>query len=643
MLFRSEALALLMIANLYDSPLEKTETLRSFTQALSLYRSLGDRKGESDALIGIARLERDLGNLAEARNNAEAALAIIESLRTKIISPELRTSYFATVQNHYQLYVDILMRMHKQHPTAGLDGEALQASERARARSLLELLNEAHADIRQGVDRALLERERLVQQLLDTKAELGVRLPNGTYTAEQRTATAKEIEGLTTEYQEVEAKIRQTSPRYAALTQPKPASLKEMQQALDSDTLLLEYSLGSKRSYLWLVSPNEIKSYELPTRSEIESTARSFYELLNTPNRIYAVADQKQAGAVAMTNAPQDEMLGTASRLSQMLLGPVASQLGQKRLVIVADGALQYLPFAALPDPASVKPSTGNLQPLIVGHEIVSLPSVSILATLRSELGGRKPAPQDVAVLADPVFYMDDERVKHAGQKTSGEQTSADAQMSSLAEKVKQAARETRARRDGNRLIRLKGTRKEAEEILALVPSIKAKKALDFEASRSLVTSGELSQYRYVHFATHGLLDSIHPELTAIVLSLVDENGNPQDGFLRAHEIYNLNLPADVVVLSGCQTGLGKEVKGEGLIGLTRGFMYAGAARVVISLWSVDDEATAELMVRFYRGMLKEGKRPVEALRAAQIEMMKQPRWQAPHYWAAFVLQGEWK
>jgi CHAT domain-containing protein len=139
------------------------------------------------------------------------------------------------------------------------------------------------------------------------------------------------------------------------------------------------------------------------------------------------------------------------------------------------------------------------------------------------------------------------------------------------------------------------------------------------------------------------MLNNIHPELTGIVLSLVDSSGSPQDGFLRAHEVYNLRIPADVVVLSGCQTGLGKDVKGEGLIGLTRGFLYAGAPRVVVSLWKVDDDATAELMVGFYRGMLHQGKRPADALRAAQIAMWKKDKWQAPYFWAAFVLQGEWR
>jgi CHAT domain-containing protein len=168
-------------------------------------------------------------------------------------------------------------------------------------------------------------------------------------------------------------------------------------------------------------------------------------------------------------------------------------------------------------------------------------------------------------------------------------------------------------------------------------------KATGFQANRAAAISEELGRYRIVHFATHGLLNGEHPELSGLVFSLVDEDGKPQDGFLRLHEIFNLRLPADVVTLSACQTALGREVRGEGLIGLTRGFMYAGAPRVVASLWQVDDLATAELMKRFYQGMLKEGLRPAAALRAAQLEMAKQKRWASPFFWSAFVIQGDWK
>jgi CHAT domain-containing protein len=263
---------------------------------------------------------------------------------------------------------------------------------------------------------------------------------------------------------------------------------------------------------------------------------------------------------------------------------------------------------------------------------------------LRQELTGRTPARKTIAVLADPVFDATDERIKKpkAANKSAAQPTPLTVQRG-LSIKVQKAAAEAGVAREGMIIPRLPGTKQEAEKILALAPAVERKEAINFEASKATATSDELSQYRLVHFATHGFLDSINPQLSGIVLSLVDEQGSPQNGFLRAHEIYNLKLPAELVVLSACQTGLGKEIRGEGLVGLTRGFMYAGAARVVVSLWSVDDEATSELMIRFYSRMIKDRMSAAAALRAAQTEMLKQPRWQAPYFWAAFVLQGEWK
>jgi CHAT domain-containing protein len=205
------------------------------------------------------------------------------------------------------------------------------------------------------------------------------------------------------------------------------------------------------------------------------------------------------------------------------------------------------------------------------------------------------------------------------------------------------ATEETGVASDGVYVPRLPGTRQEAEQIVAMVPTSERRLALDFAASRETVTSAELSQYRYVHLSTHGLLNSVHPELSGLVFSLVNERGEPQDGFLRAHEIFNLKLSPEVVVLSACQTGMGTNIRGEGLVSLTRGFMYAGAPRVVVSLWGVSDLGTTELMVRFYHGMLKEGMRPAAALRAAQVSLMNDKRWASPYYWAPFTLQGEWR
>jgi len=625
-----EAITLNNLGAVYWSLGEMQNALEKFNEALPITRVLGDRNGEATALLGIARVEQKRGNLTQARKAIEQAVGLIESLRTNIVSQELRASYFASRQEFYETYIDVLMQMRKQNQAEAFDAIALAVSERARALSLLELLEEAHADIRQGVDSSLLERERSLQQRLNARAAAQARLLNRKHTPEQAAAAAKEIAAITAEYEEVQAQIRARSPRYAALTQPQPLGLAEIQQqALDEDTLLLEYALGEQRSYLWLVSQRSIDSYELPPRAEVEAAARRVYELLTVRPKRWA--------------PPDPQFIAQAKALSRMLLGPVAPRLTSKRLVVVAPGALSYLPFAALPAPEYEKRPAGGYEPLIARHEVVSVPSASVLSIIRREMAGRQRAAESVAVLADPVFEETDPRLASAKNGNySGETpaaSTADAEHSELTRAIR--TMNFPDARDG--FTRLPFSRQEAESIIALTPKGTALKATDFKASRDLALSRQLSQYRILHFATHGLLNSERPELSGLVFSLIDREGKPQDGFLRLHEVYNLQLNADLVVLSACETGLGKEIKGEGLIGLTRGFMYSGAPRVVASLWNVDDLATAELMKLFYQRMLKDGQPAGAALLAAQLELSRQKRWASPYFWAGFVLHGEWK
>jgi CHAT domain-containing protein len=237
-------------------------------------------------------------------------------------------------------------------------------------------------------------------------------------------------------------------------------------------------------------------------------------------------------------------------------------------------------------------------------------------------------------VFADPVFEANDARLRssaHAVESTASTPTS---HSRALDRALSGSTFEKGIRR-------LVFSRREAEAIQAVAPG--AFIALDFRANRAAVINNNLANYRIIHFATHGILNDKHPELSGILLAMLDEKGKPQDGFLQLSDIYKLNLPAELVVLSACETGLGKSVKGEGLIGLTRGFMYAGASRVLGSLWKVDDAATAALMADFYKEMFANGKRPADALRAAQLHLFEQRRWRSPYYWAGFVLQGDWR
>jgi CHAT domain-containing protein len=632
------------LGSLYRAQTQYEKAIPLYEQALAIARRFNERQNETDVLYNLALAERGRGNLPAARTHVEQSLTIDESLRTEVVSSESRSSFLANVQSSYQLYIDVLMRQHQAEPNKGLDALAVEVSERQRARGLLDLLTESRADISQGVDAALIERERSLGKKLNDKAQ---RLTQANK-PEEAAALKQEISQLENDYERAQADIRKASPHYAALTQPQPLKLKEIQAQLDADTLLLEYALGEERSYLWAITKDSLTSYELPKGEQINGSARQVYELLTARslNKRGETGPQRQE-RIAQAEA---KLPPAAQSLSQTLLAPVAARLGNKRLVIVADSALQYIPFAMLPDPSVVSSqlsvAKNNAQPLVVNHEVISLPSASALAIQRSELAGRQPAPKMLAVVADPVFDRSDSRFTTAaiatGDKTQPQTIGADdaRSLEHLAENSADKSGVTTLRLV---IPRLPFTRQEANQLMALAPKGSSFSAIDFQANRGTVLNGDLSQYRYVHFATHGYLDSERPGLSALLFSMVDAQGKPQDGFLRANDIYNLKLPAELVVLSACQTGLGKEIKGEGLVGLTRGFMYAGAARVVVSLWNVNDKATADLMTKFYEKMLKQGERPAAALRAAQVEMWKQKQWQSPYYWAAFTMQGEWR
>jgi CHAT domain-containing protein/tetratricopeptide (TPR) repeat protein len=636
----AEAHTLSQIGKNYELLGERQKATGYYEQTLALSREIGNRTVEIQVLYQMAYFERATGALDNAKARIEKVIELLELLRSSVTVQEQRTSFFATVQSHYELYTDVLMQLHELNPTAGYNEAALLASEKVRARSLLELLIEANAEISQGADPVLLERRKDLQNRINAKDTLLSQLKNAKGTEARIETIKKEIAVLISDYQQVQAEIKQKSPNYAALTQPQSLSLKEIQQLLDKETLLLEYALGEERSYLWLITLDSIFSYRLPKREEIDNQARRVYELLTAREPKPGETDQQYNRRMAEADA---QYWKEASSLSQMVLGPVAGLLEKKRLVIVADSSLQYLPFSALPKPA--KGENGTLLPLIADHEIVNLPSASVLAQIRQESAGRSVATKTVAVLADPVYSRDDPRVKQSLARASGKretQSSGSESIGNLA--LLRSARELTGEDGKEAFDRLLFSGREAAAISSLVPLGKHKQAVGFEASRKTATSDELGRYRFIHFATHGILNSSHPELSGIVLSLIDETGRPQDGFLRLHDIYNLRIPADLVVLSACRTGLGKEIKGEGLVGLTRGFMYAGASRVAASLWKVDDSATAELMKQFYQGMLgKEQLSPSAALRAAQLSMLKKRNREAPYYWAAFLLQGDWK
>ncbi|HSS47465.1 MAG TPA: CHAT domain-containing protein, partial [Thermoanaerobaculia bacterium] len=567
-----------------------------------LHRTLRDRAGEADALRELALTERSLGRLAEARSYAQDAVARVEALRTGFVSPGLRATFLATQRRAYSLLIDLLMD--ERH-----DREALEVSERARARSLLDVLSSGSAVRTAGaVPAALLEKRQSLRRRLSAKADQQLK-QNGA-AAE---ALGKESETLLAELDGMEAEIRRLDPRYAAVFEPHTLGVEDVARLLDPGTLLLEYSLGEDRSYLWAIEAGHLRSFVLPPQRKIETLARQLHDELST---IEVGAGRRK---------------GTAAELSHILLRPVESAvMRSRRLVVVPDGALHLLPFGALPAP-------GSGQPLLEQVEIAYLPSAITLGLQRQRLERRPPALHWAAVIADPVFTVDDPRLA-AGPSIASRPASG-----------RQVAKHTRAERGVpddaplSALERLPATRTEAEAIANLAPSGQVWTALNLAANRDAVLSGGLRDYRVVHFATHGLADARRPELSGLVLSLVDAAGKPQEGFLSLADIYDLDLNADLVVLSGCRTALGKEVRGEGIMGLTRGFLYAGVPRVAASLWRVQDGPTAKLMTLFYRALWQDHLPPAAALRKAQRSLRSNFQYREPYYWAGFVLQGDWR
>jgi CHAT domain-containing protein/tetratricopeptide (TPR) repeat protein len=623
-----------------------------YRQALAIRERLAPGSTDhADTLAALARIMQNKKQLSDAEGLYEKASAALESQTARLGGTEnARLGFRASHENLYSDYIGLLIFRNN----ASL---AFSVLERSRARSLLEVLSTAHIDIRNGAQPALIDRERSLSADIRAKSDRHIHLMSEKRSEDETLiALKKEIADLLAQYQDVEAQIRVSSPTYAALTQPQPLTAKEVQtQLLDAGTLLLEYSLGEERSHVFAVTPDSLQVFELPKKSVLEKCSRHVYSLLTARNATVKgeTGAQKQTRIVRA----EAEYSHAVVELSHLILGPVASQLQSKRLLIVTDGALSYIPFSVLPEPLNTNAAvSATATPLMFNHEIVNLPSASVLAVLRQQELGRRPAPKAVAVLADPVFDRYDSRLaftRAPAEARNGLQNrsfrtpvSTDSlldPLSSIGLLTRSAADVGLTRNGQLHLPRLRFSRREADEIMAVTPEGEGKEAVDFEASRATATSPELSQYRIVHFATHGLLDSAHPELSGLVFSMVDKNGRPQNGFLELQDIYNLNLPADLVVLSACETGLGKEISGEGLVGLTRGFMYAGASRVMASLWKVSDAGTAALMGNFYRAMETDGLPPAAALRAAQIKMWQTKRWRDPYYWAAFQLQGEWK
>ncbi len=591
---------------------QMSKARRAFDEALEINRSNNDRYAEAETLFNLSKIERDEGNLTIADADIDQSISISEIIRSELLGKNQRSSYLSILKRYYELKIEILWRLNEKNPALNFSEQAWQMQEKSRARSLLENFLESGADFAANFPKDFAVREKILLEKIaaaETRRGETLKLKN----AFAQMAAENNLRQTLDEYNLWQEEIRTANPQFFAVKSPAVFSFADAQATLDGETAYLEYSLGEKQSGAWLIGKNSVKFYKLPARAEINRQSLALYK---------ALSDR---------TAVDEKLINELSRqLSKQILTPVSEEAAKfRRLVIIADGALQLIPFSAL-----TISSGADYRPLVADAEIVTEPSLSILIYLQKNRAARTDAARkSVAVLADPIFERNDERFagsKNLKNKSFNESPN-----------ISDALSETLRDFGVDRLARLPFTAVEARSIVGFAGD-KSVLAIGAQASRERFLRGDFDYYKILHFATHGFLNQRTPDLSGLVLSLYDEKRHSQNGFLRVIDLYSIRLHNDLVVLSACQTGLGKDVDGEGIIGLTRGFMYAGASGVVSSLWKVDDAATAELMKRFYRAMLKENQTPSAALRIAENELRQIPRFKNPQNWAGFTLAGDW-
>ena len=571
--------------------------------ARELSHDAGLQAEEAQTLLRIAESYGLAGDLDRERTEAEAALGIAQHIRDRVFERELRISVSNAMRQYSAEVVDVLMRLHDKFPDRGFAIHALETAERARALELTSVLRKPPLARRDAGNAVAVDRLNALDQQIDywswqqwQQADRPAAVSTGAG------GESSQLDRLLREREKLEADLLRADPVGSALIQPEPMSLATIQrELLDQRTALIEFSLGEPHSFVWAVTSEHVIAARLPGRAEIEEKAQHLFKLMSSGTPVTLGPDASAQRRRELSN------------VAQMLFAPLGDVLGYRRLLIVADGALHYVPFAALPVSTRSTPLSGE-------HDIVMLPSATTLVLLRRQAVGRHSGSALVVVLADPVFDPADSRVRRPSS-------------------LNHSPAGDLSRPFG----RLPYSFEEGQAVTESAPSGQARIFIDFEADRLTATGPVVSAARYVHFATHAVEDDTRPDLSAIVLSLVDRDGRARDGFLRLHDVYDLHLTADLVTLSACRTAAGKAAGGEGLRSLAAGFFHAGARRVLASLWATEDENSAVFMRIFYRALLGPAKEsPAAALATAQRAMLADPRWQDPYYWSGFVLQGEW-
>lgn len=620
---RFEAAALISIGQVREREGDHQAAILLYERASALSLQGEAPDNELRAHYEMARSQKNLGQIAKAQSELDQALLLAAKKRAAVRSELLRTSYFASVRKCYDLYVETLMDQHSSFPSAGFDLAALEKTETGRARTLLEALNEFRSEPAPEMDKGAAAQLRRTRVALTAAYDQRLKLMLNDGNPESLTENARAISLLTTEYDRKLENLYEMFHSHES-TAPLPTVKQVLSTFAEPGTVILEYLLGEERSFAWRIAEGKLKTYSMPGKEAITRDVQRWRNLL--------VSRKPKVGESLATynlrvRASDQSLQKQGQRLACEILSPLEG-VKAERLVVIADGPLNSVPFAALPLNAC---SQKGGAPLITAYQVVSLPSLLLLPALRKQEQQHRDVDGEVAILADPVFSRDDPRVH--SQPTGSSPSPLGASPLGLALRDVGWSRA---------LPRLPATRREGKAIAAKARHYNTFIGLDFDANLKNALSPKLSHFRILHFATHGLLDTKHPELSGLVFSLVDKEGRDIDGYLQTQEVSELNLQADLVVLSACNSGLGKEVSGEGTMGLTRAFLHAGVPHVLSTLWSIEDEATRELMGHFYDAILEKRESPAIALREAQLHVLKDQRWSHPFYWGGFTLTGDW-
>jgi tetratricopeptide (TPR) repeat protein len=564
------------------------QAMVSLTAAESLYRTIEMPDGVVATLGREARVHIKNNQLLSARAELAGAVQLIESLRTRITGDDFRTHFLSERGQFFIDYVGVLMRLHKSQPAAGYDRQAFDAAELARARGLLDLVAIPRDQVAASLGADLRQEFESIQKLVDYRAGRANRVisavpPPRPEVAEQ---ARQDLRAALESYRQIEARIEERAPVFAAFNRPRPVPLVQIQAELDPATLLLAVWLAPEHSYAWAVSKSGLTSYELPSAAEIER-----YAVLATPSRPDPATRAKEARAW----------------ISRVVLAPALRTASARRVALVVTGPLQTFPFAAAPDPLS--PSV----PFGLTHEIVYVPSLAVIRALRARGATEAPARTAIAYI-DPIFSRTDSRVS--------------------------GSRSLQTTRD---LSRLSFTRRLPAEFQKYVPRSELSIKRDFAASREqMLVPGGLDA-KHVLIASHVQVDSKNPELSEIVLSQVNERGDSIAGSVRLADLYFSKTNAETVTIAGCSSGRGPVLWGEGALSFARAFFYAGAKRVLTTAWDVEEEPTIEFLKVFYRELLGKHARPSFALQVAERAIYERPIWKDAYFFAPFFLYDDWQ